>query len=86
MSRAERVASRRGMILRDYADGKREEFIEFVLAQYVRYGVGELDDEKLPGLLEIKYGSSHDALAALRLQPEQLRGVFIGFQAGLYAG
>ena len=55
-----------------------------MLAQYVKVGVGELDEEKLGPLLKLKYHDSiADAIADLG-QPEQIREVFAGFQKYLY--
>jgi len=54
-----------------------------VLVQYVQEGVGELDDAKLPDLLELKYHSLHDAAAKLG-NAATIREAFVGFQAGLY--
>ncbi len=59
-------------------------FVEFMLAQYVRQGVDELDDEKLVPLLKLKYGAAlADAFDQLGT-PDQVRGVFVGFQKYLY--
>lgn len=54
-----------------------------MLAHYVAQGVSELDQEKLPRLLELKYQSITDAVAALGSAVE-IRDVFIGFQKHLY--
>jgi len=45
-------------------------------------GVGELDDQKLPELIELKYGTVADGQAVLG---EDIRGKFIDFQQHLYA-
>ena len=34
-------------------DDKQREFLDFVLDQYINQGVGELDQDKLPALLEL---------------------------------
>lgn len=63
---------------------KQQAFVEFVLDQYTARGVGELDLEKLSPLLKLKYGGAiADALADLG-KPEQVRGLFAGFQRHLY--
>jgi type I restriction enzyme, R subunit len=54
-----------------------------VLSQYVRDGEDELDQEKLPPLLSLKYGALADAIADLG-DPEQIRRAFVGFQKYLY--
>jgi type I restriction enzyme R subunit len=82
ISREERVDLHRGWICKNY-NYKQQEFLEFVLGQYVQEGVGELAQEKLPTLLEVKYNVISDAAASLGSVPE-IREVFIGFQKYLY--
>src|SRR3979490_260483 len=63
---------------------KQQTFLDFVLAHYVKEGVHELDQEKLPPLLRLKYHDSiADALADLG-KPEEIGTVFAGFQKYLY--
>ena len=65
-------------------DAKRQAFLDFVLSHYVSVGVEELDPQKLPPLLRLKYGAIQDAVADLG-QPEAIGRVFAGFQRYLYA-
>ena len=83
ISRAERVSTCKSRIFTLY-DAKQQEFLDFVLAQYVKEGVGELAPTKLPHLIELKYDAVSDAVAELG-SPAQIRDVFIGFQQHLYA-
>ena len=83
ISRAERVSTHKSRIFTRY-DAKQQEFLDFVLAQYVKEGVGELDQAKLPHLIELKYDAVSDAVAELG-SAAQIRDVFIGFQEHLYA-
>ena len=83
ISRAERVSIHKRRIFTRY-DAKQQEFLDFVLAQYVREGVGELAPAKLPDLLELKYHGMNDAVAELG-SVANIRDVFIGFQEHLYA-
>ena len=83
ISRAERVSTHKSRIFTCY-DAKQQEFLDFVLAQYVKEGVGELDQAKLPGLLALKYHAVSDAVAELG-SVAKIRDVFIGFQEHLYA-
>jgi type I restriction enzyme R subunit len=62
---------------------KQQEFINFVLNQYVREGVDELDIEKLTELLELKYVQIADAKRVLGNLTD-IRNAFIGFQPYLY--
>lgn len=82
ISRAERVHTRRSRIFAPYEDSQRE-FLAFVLDHYVRQGVGELDEEKLPHLIELKYDAVSDAVAKLG-EVAAIRELFIGFQEHLY--
>ena len=68
----------------DY-DAKQQAFLNFVLEQYVREGVKELDDAKLSELLVLKYHALADAKVELG-SVKGIREMFIGFQAGLYGG
>jgi len=64
---------------------KQEAFLVFVLSQYVKEGVDELDLEKLTQLLNLRYRNSiTDAVADLG-QPDQIKDAFTGFQKYLYA-
>jgi type I restriction enzyme R subunit len=83
ISRQERAESHKGVILGRYED-KLRTFIEFVLAQYVHQGIEELDREKLGALLDLKYGSVNDAIAALG-DAQVISDTFVGFQQYLYA-
>jgi type I restriction enzyme R subunit len=63
---------------------KQRAFIDFVLAQYVKEGVDELEPEKLPPLLRLRYRALNDAFTELG-KPEDVRRMFVGFQKHLYA-
>lgn len=62
---------------------KQQDFLNFVLEQYVKEGVDELDDSKLPNLLELKYKAITDAKRELG-DIKSIRETFIGFQEYLY--
>lgn len=68
-----------------FLNNKQKEFLEFVLSKYIESGVEELDQEKLPELLELKYQALEDAKTTLG-SVESIRDTFIGFQKHLYAG
>ena len=61
----------------------QQAFVAFVLDHYVREGVDQLDADKLPSLLKLKYGSIDDATAQLG-PPGGIRKVFLDFQRHLY--
>ncbi|WP_374591453.1 EcoAI/FtnUII family type I restriction enzme subunit R [Aquabacterium sp.] len=82
-TREARAAAARAASATEFTD-KQRAFVDFVLAQYVKQGVDELDAEKLSPLLKLKYQNAlSDAFAELG-KPEQVRGVFVGFQRHLY--
>jgi hypothetical protein len=58
--------------------------VDFVLAQYVKQGVDELDAEKLSPLLKLKYNNALADASQGPGEPEQIRQVFVGFQRYLY--
>ena len=63
---------------------KQQVFLDFVLSQYVKVGVQELEQEKLAPLLRLKYNNAiADAVADLG-RPEEIGTVFSGFQKYLY--
>lgn len=82
VSRQERVEQHRDEIFSQY-DENLQTFLDFVLSQYVQEGVGELDKEKLPHLLELKYRAVRDAAEQLG-GVARIRDAFIGFQKHLY--
>ena len=83
ITRQERADASRPFISAQY-EPKLRAFLDFVLAQYASEGVGELDQAKLPHLLELRYRAISDA--ALELGGvAKIREAFVGFQAHLYA-
>ena len=59
LERAERAAKKRTHFKE--LNANHQEFLEFVLNQYVLNGVYELDDEKLGTYLQLKYKTIADA-------------------------
>jgi type I restriction enzyme R subunit len=83
ITRQARADASRPFIAARY-DPKLQAFLDFVLSQYVKEGVGELDQAKLPHLLELRYQAINDAAAELG-GVATIRDAFVGFQAHLYA-
>ncbi len=83
ITRKERVNKTKQIIL-DGLDEKQKEFLEFVLAKYIERGIEELDEEKLPKLLNLKYHAIADAEKILG-GVEKIRSTFFDFQKNLYA-
>ncbi|SOD78704.1 EcoAI/FtnUII family type I restriction enzme subunit R [Spirosoma fluviale] len=82
ISRADRVAEAETTIFA-LLSPQQKEFLEFVLDKYVEGGVDELDQEKLPSLLQLKYNSLDDAKVRLGSVAD-IRATFIDFQKHLY--
>lgn len=82
VTREERVVEHKDLIYSHY-DDRQQAFLDFVLTQYINIGVGELQSEKLPTLLELKYQGIHDATQELG-EVGQIREMFVGFQKHLF--
>ena len=83
LTRAERAANAKGQITTRF-NSIQQIFLNFVLSQYVKVGVQELDQEKLAPLLELKCNNAiADAVTDLG-RPEEIGNVFAGFQKYLY--
>ncbi len=82
LTREERAAKAMAIVSTNF-NSKEQVFLDFVLSHYVSVGVEELDTSKLAPLLQLKYGSTPDAVAVLG-QPENIGRVFSGFQKYLY--
>ena len=83
LTREER-ATRAKVAIHAHFNSKQQAFLEFVLAQYVKVGVQELDQQKLSPLLKLRYNNAiADAVADLG-RPEEIGQVFSGFQKYLY--
>ena len=83
LTRQER-AEKAKMEISTHLNSKQQMFLDFVLSQYVKVGVEELDQAKLTPLLRLKYHDSiADAVTDLG-QPEDISNVFTDFQKYLY--
>ena len=82
IARVERVENAETNIYR-LLDSQQREFIRFVLDNYVKNGVDELDDRKLGEIINLKYKSMVDAESILG-DLSRVREVFIDFQKHLY--
>ena len=82
ITRERRVSAAKSKILEGLSL-KHQEFLEFVLFKYVDTGFEELDQARLPNLIQLKYHSMTDAAEELG-GVDQIRNLFIGFQKHLY--
>jgi len=82
LTREERVAKAQ---LKIYAElnNNQKDFMEFILTKYIESGVRELDQEKLPKLLNLKYDAITNAKKELGTLKE-IKTTFIEFQKHLY--
>ena len=82
ITRAARVETNKDNIFNLLSKDERE-FVNFVINNYLKVGVEELDIGKLSTLLESKYGSVHSAQEILG-DTTYIRNMFINFQKILY--
>jgi type I restriction enzyme R subunit len=83
VTRDERAA-RAKLVMSNQFNSRQQIFIDFVLSQYVEIGVKELDREKLPPLLRLKYNDAiSDAISDLG-KSEDIGNLFAGVQKYLY--
>ncbi|MSR87926.1 MAG: restriction endonuclease subunit R [Candidatus Zambryskibacteria bacterium] len=83
ISRVERVEQSKERILEGLNE-KQKEFLDFVLSKYEEKGVEELDEDKLPVLLNLKYHAIANAVTALG-DVDSIRSIYFGFQKDLYS-
>ena len=82
ISRELRVAKSQSKIFAALTN-EQKQFVEFVLSKYIETGVEELDQEKLPHLLTLKYKAIEDAKEILGTI-DSIRKLFVEFQGRLY--
>jgi type I restriction enzyme R subunit len=83
ITRQQRIANSKESIF-EGVDEKNKEFLNFVLSKYEEKGVEELDEEKLPQLLNLKYNAISDAINILG-EVDSIRSTFFDFQEHLYS-
>lgn len=83
ITRAQRVKQSKNMIFKELK-ATQKEFLKFVLSKYEEKGSEELDEDKLPILLNLKYHAIADAIAILG-GVDDIRKIFFAFQKNLYA-
>lgn len=82
-SRADRARRARLAVAKNFNDRQRA-FVNFVLDQYERQGVDELDLGKLSPLLRLRYGDAISEAIDDLGDASTVRRVFVGFQPALY--
>lgn len=82
LSRMERVDKSKVVIFNNF-ESRQHAFIKFVLDQYIKNDVAELDDERISSLIRLKYGTSLNATQEIG-DLSNIRNVFCDFQRFLY--
>ena len=82
ITRQERVDNNKVVIFNNI-QSRQHAFIDFVLKQYIKNGVTELDDERIGALINLKYGSPANAIQELG-NITDIRTAFCEFQQYLY--
>lgn len=78
----EQRAAKAKVEISTHFNSKQQVFLDFVLSHYVSSGVDELDQDKLPPLLKLKY---HNSIAdAVKDLGDDVGQAFVGFQKYLY--
>ncbi len=85
IERAIRVETRRSAIF-EGLNREQQEFVEYIIDKYVSSGVSELSMDKLPTLLQMKYGTAGDAVKVFDNNPALIQQTFTSFQRSLYLG
>lgn len=70
-------------IFKSQLNPQQQEFVDFLTLQYVLSGIEELESDKLPKLLERKFGSIPDGVNAMGGATEALK-TFYDYQKALY--
>ncbi|MBI3379670.1 DEAD/DEAH box helicase family protein [Candidatus Gottesmanbacteria bacterium] len=82
ITRKQRIEGNKNHLFENLTD-KEKDFLNFVLSKYEESGYEELDEEKLPILLNLKYHAIADAENALG-SVDKIREAFFSFQKNLY--
>lgn len=82
VERAKRVNNRHEAIFTGLTQ-EQKEFVEFIISKYISTGVSELAMDKLPTLLQMKYGTAGDAVKVFG-NPAMIQQTFTSFQKTLY--
>ena len=83
ITRQQRISNTKENIF-EGVGAESKEFLDFVLSKYEQKGVEELDEDKLPILLNLKYHAIANAEQSLG-SVENIRSIFFTFQKNLYA-
>ncbi len=82
ISREQRVNTIKPTLWKDLSENQKE-FLDFVLSKYIEVGSGELEQDRLPNLLRLKYLSIEDAEKKFD-SIDEIKKAFRNFQKILY--
>jgi type I restriction enzyme R subunit len=85
IERQKRAEILQARAMQEYSKAQMD-FVNYIMQLYVRNGFKELDSDKLPTLINMKYHSPVDAIKELKMQPAEIRKFFLGMQQQLYSG
>ena len=85
IDRQRRAEILKAATMKKYSEAQRDS-VDYIMQLYVRNGFKELDADKLPTLINMKYHSPIDAMRKLNMQPQEIRNFFLGMQQQLYNG
>lgn len=84
IERAQRVEHVRKQFLKNM-EKERTEFLNFILTYYERNGFKELSMDKLKDFINIMYHSMSDAKNRLKMEPKDIRMLYLALQQQLYS-
>lgn len=83
IERVRRVEMKHNQLFEGLTDYQKE-FVSFIISKYIETGETELSMDKLPTLLQMKYGATSDAVKKFGNNINLIKDTFTGFQQTLY--
>lgn len=62
----------------------QQQFLDFLMQQYIENGEHQFTMENLPTLIDMKYGTAADAMRVLNMRAEDIQKEYVNFQKALY--
>ncbi|MBQ9751871.1 MAG: DEAD/DEAH box helicase family protein [Paludibacteraceae bacterium] len=62
----------------------QQQFLDFLMQQYIENGEHQFTMENLPTLIDMKYGTAADAVRILNMRAEDIKKEYVNFQKALY--
>ena len=83
IERARRVE----LVRQDYYQTRnlaQQQFLDFLMEQYIKNGEHQFTMENLPTLIDMKYGTAADAMRMLNMSVPDIKKEYVKFQEALY--